>query len=72
MDFIQRRARDNAIVHVHSRWPRLTKGLKGKEMTEIGLLERAGAVAFTNGKASVANARVMRNVLHLCARLRRA
>ena len=32
-------------------------------MTEIGLLQRAGAVAFTNGKSSVANTRVMRNVL---------
>ena len=32
-------------------------------MTEIGLLKRAGAIAFTNGKSSVANARVMRNVL---------
>jgi dihydroorotase len=32
-------------------------------MTEIGLLKRAGAVAFSNGKSSVANTRVMRNVL---------
>ena len=44
----------------------LTKGLKGLEMTEIGLLQRAGAVAFTNGKASVASARVMRNALAYC------
>jgi dihydroorotase len=41
----------------------MTKGLDGLEMTEIGLLQRAGAVAFTNGKSSVANTRVMRNVL---------
>ena len=32
-------------------------------MTEIGLLKRAGAIAFTNGKSSVANTRVMHNVL---------
>jgi dihydroorotase len=32
-------------------------------MTEIGLLKRAGAIAFTNGKSSIANTRVMRNVL---------
>jgi dihydroorotase len=62
VDFIQRRARDNAIVHVHV-MAAMTRGLKGQEMTEIGLLQRAGAVAFTNGKASVSNARVMRNVL---------
>ncbi len=62
VDFIQRRARDNALVHVHV-MAAMTKGLKGEEMTEIGLLQRAGAIAFTNGKASVANTRIMRNVL---------
>jgi dihydroorotase len=62
VDFIQRRARDNAIVHVHT-MAAMTKGLRGEEMTEIGLLQRAGAIAFSNGKASVANTRVMRNVL---------
>jgi dihydroorotase len=62
VDFIQRRARDNAIVNVHV-MAAMTRGLKGQEMAEIGLLKRAGAVAFTNGKSSVANTRVMRNVL---------
>jgi dihydroorotase len=62
VDFIQRRARDNAIVNVHT-MAAMTKGLKGEEMTEIGLLKRAGAIAFSNGKSSVANTRVMRNVL---------
>lgn len=62
VDFIQRRARDNAIVNVHT-MAAMTKGLKGEEMTEIGLLKRAGAIAFSNGKGSVANTRVMRNVL---------
>jgi dihydroorotase len=62
VDFIQRRARDNAVVNVHV-MAAMTKGLKGQDMTEIGLLKRAGAIGFTNGKSSVANARVMRNVL---------
>jgi dihydroorotase len=62
VDFIQRRARDNAVVNVHV-MAAMTKGLKGQDMTEIGLLKRAGAIGFTNGKTSVANARVMRNVL---------
>ncbi len=62
VDYIQRRARDNAIVRVHT-MAAMTKGLKGEEMTEIGLLKRAGAIAFSNGKSSVASARVMRNVL---------
>ncbi|MFN0217535.1 MAG: dihydroorotase [Hyphomicrobium sp.] len=63
VDFIQRRARDNALVHVHT-MAAMTKGLKGEEMTEIGLLKRAGAVAFSNGKSSLVNTRVMRNVLN--------
>jgi len=62
VDFVLRRARDTAIVHVHP-MAALTKGLKGEEMTEIGLLKAAGAVAFTDGARSVTNARVIRRAL---------
>ena len=62
VDFVLRRARDTAIVHVHP-MAALTKGLEGKEMTEIGLLKAAGAVAFTDGDHSVTNAQVMRRAL---------
>ncbi len=63
VDFIQRRARDNALVHVYT-MAAMTRDLKGEEMTEIGLLKRAGAIAFSNGKSSISNTRVMRNVLN--------
>jgi dihydroorotase len=62
VDFILRRARDTAQVNIHP-MAAMTKGLLGEEMTEIGLLREAGAVAFTNGKRSLANAKIMRNVL---------
>lgn len=62
VDFILRRARDTAIVHVQP-MAALTKGLEGKEMTEIGLLKAAGAVAFTDGAKSVTNSQVMRRTL---------
>ncbi|RDV01797.1 dihydroorotase [Undibacter mobilis] len=62
VDFVLRRARDTAIVHV-APMAALTKGLEGKEMTEIGLLKAAGAVAFTDGARSVTNAQVMRRAL---------
>src|SRR3974390_3113088 len=62
VDFVLRRARDTAIVHVHP-MAALTKGLKGDEMTEFGLLKAAGAVAFTDGDNSVTNAQVMRRAL---------
>jgi dihydroorotase len=62
VDFVLRRARDTAIVHVHP-MAALTKGTRGAEMTEIGLLKAAGAVAFTDGARSVTNAQVMRRAL---------
>ena len=62
VDFILRRARDTAIVHVQP-MAALTKGLGGAEMTEIGLLKAAGAIAFTDGAKSVTNAQVMRRAL---------
>ncbi|MGB6239931.1 MAG: dihydroorotase [Bradyrhizobium sp.] len=62
VDFVLRRARDTAIVNIHP-MAALTKGLAGEEMTEIGLLKAAGAVAFTDGDSSVVNAQVMRRAL---------
>jgi dihydroorotase len=62
VDFVLRRARDNAVVHIHP-MAALTKGLEGNEMTEIGLLKAAGAVAFTEGAKSVMNAQVFRRAL---------
>lgn len=62
VDFVLRRARDTAIVHVHP-MAALTKGTKGREMTEIGLLKAAGAVAFTDGAKTVTSAQVMRRAL---------
>ncbi len=62
VDYVQRRARERSIVNVHI-MAAVTRGLKGEEMAEIGLLQRAGAIAFTNGKSSIANTRVMRNAL---------
>src|SRR5438552_14922830 len=62
VDFVLRRARDTAIVNIHP-MAALTKGLLGQEMTEIGLLKAAGAVAFSDGDKSVTNAQVMRRAL---------
>ncbi|MBB3771151.1 dihydroorotase [Angulomicrobium tetraedrale] len=62
VDFVLRRARDTAIVNVHP-MAALTKGLEGREMTEIGLLREAGAVAFTDGTRSVPTAQVLRRAL---------
>jgi dihydroorotase len=62
VDYVQRLARDTSIVRV---WPMgaLTRDLAGTEMTEIGLMQEAGAVAFTNGRRAITNAQTMRRAL---------
>ena len=62
VDFILRRARDAARVRVLPS-AALTKGLEGREIAEIGLLAEAGAIAFSDGPHSVANAQTMRRAL---------
>jgi dihydroorotase len=47
LEFVRRRANEAAPVHVLP-MAALTKGRQGREMTEIGFLMDAGAVAFTD------------------------
>ncbi|WP_425072270.1 dihydroorotase [Sagittula sp. S175] len=58
LDFIRRRAKDEAKVHVLP-MAALTKGRVGREMTEIGFLMDAGAVAFTDGTHVVTDTKVL-------------
>ena len=62
VDFVLRRARDTACVNVLPA-AAITKGLAGREMTEFGLLQEAGAVAFTDGLRAVTHAQVMRRAM---------
>ncbi len=62
VDFLLRRARDTGRVRVLPA-AALTKGLRGTDLAEVGLLLEAGAVAFTDAARSVANARVMRRAM---------
>ncbi|MGI9464982.1 MAG: dihydroorotase [Aestuariivirgaceae bacterium] len=62
VDFILRRARDTAVVRV-APMAAITKGLNGEAMTEIGMLQSAGAVAITDGNRAVANAQLFRRAL---------
>ncbi|HEU0221614.1 MAG TPA: dihydroorotase [Paracoccaceae bacterium] len=62
LEFVHRRAREVAPVHVLP-MAALTKGRAGREMTEIGLLRDAGAVAFTDGMRSQENTRVLLRAL---------
>lgn len=62
VEFVLRTARDTACVNIFPA-AAITKGLEGREMTEFGLLREAGAVAFTDGRHTVANSLVMRRAL---------
>lgn len=62
VDFIARRARDEAEIRVFPA-AAMTKGLHGREMTELGLLRDAGAIGFTDGRRTVTNAAIMRRAL---------
>ena len=62
VDFILRRARDAAKVRVLPT-AAITKGLAGLEIAELGLLGEAGAVAFSDGPRSIANAQTMRRAM---------
>lgn len=60
--FVLKTARDKAVVNVHPA-AALTKGLRGSEMTEFGLLREAGAVCFTNGREAVHDTLVLRRAM---------
>ncbi|MGB8277688.1 MAG: dihydroorotase [Methylovirgula sp.] len=62
VDFLLRRARDTGRVRVLPA-AALTKGLRGTDLAEVGLLLEAGAVAFSDAARSVANAQVMRRAM---------
>ena len=60
--FVTRTARETAIVNVFPS-AALTKGLKGKEMTEIGLLAQAGVPAFTEGRHTLRDPALIRRIM---------
>ena len=62
LEFVTRRAAQVAPVHVRP-MAALTKGFHGREMVEIGFLKDAGAVAFTDCDAVVADNKVLSRCL---------
>jgi dihydroorotase len=60
--FIERRARETAIIKVHP-IAAVTRGRRGEQLTEIGLLQEAGAIAFSDGLNTIMNAMVLRRAM---------
>ena len=62
VEFLARRAREVKLAKIHT-YAAATKGLQGRELTEIGLLAANGALGFTDGVKAIADALVMRRIL---------
>jgi dihydroorotase len=62
VEFVARAARDTSPVNVYPA-AAITKGLQGGDLTEMGLLREAGAVAFTEGRKTIANAQTIRRAM---------
>ncbi|WP_102110375.1 dihydroorotase [Oceaniglobus roseus] len=62
LEFVPRRAKADSVVRVEP-MAALTKGREGREMTEIGFLKDAGAVAFTDCDRVVQNTKVFSRAL---------
>lgn len=58
LEFVRRRAQETAPVHFRP-MAALTKAREGHEMTEIGFMLDAGAVAFTDGDHVTMNTKVL-------------
>ncbi|MGE5201171.1 MAG: dihydroorotase [Acidobacteriota bacterium] len=62
VEFVARRSREINGVNIRT-YAAATRGLQGKQLTEMGLLSMAGAVAFTDATTAIADAVVMRRAL---------
>jgi dihydroorotase len=62
VQFVIRRAEATGSVTILP-YGAATAGCQGKEMSEFGLLREAGAIAFTDGRHAIGNARTMRLAL---------
>ncbi|RAU23339.1 dihydroorotase [Paramagnetospirillum kuznetsovii] len=66
VEFVARRARKIGLAKVYP-YAAATKLLDGKELSEMGMLAEAGALAFTDGVKAIRNAQLMRRALSYAA-----
>ena len=62
VEFVARRARQQRRTKVYP-YGAITRGCAGHQLSELGLLREAGAVAFTDGARALADSLVMRRAL---------
>jgi len=62
VDFLKRRGRDKSKINIFPT-ASLTKNLEGNNMTEFGLLQKKGIIAFTDGLKTIQNTRLMSRIM---------
>jgi dihydroorotase len=60
--FVLQRGREAGLAHVQT-YAALTQNTEGKKLAEIGLLQEAGAIAFTDGTKAIDDPVLMRRAL---------
>ena len=63
VDFLKRRGRDKSKINIFPS-ASLTKNLEGTNMTEFGLLQKKGIIAFTDGLKTIQNSRLMSRIMN--------
>ena len=63
VDFLKRRGRDKSKINVFPS-AALTKNIEGLSMTEFGLLQSRGIIAFTDGVKTIQNTRLMSRIMN--------
>ena len=69
VDFLKRRGRDKSKINIFPT-ASLTKNLEGTNMTEFGLLQKKGIIAFTDGLKTIQNSRLMSRIMNSAADLK--
>ena len=63
VDFLKRRGRDKSKINIFP-CASLTKNIEGLNMTEFGLLQNKGIIAFTDGVKTIQNPRLMSRIMN--------
>jgi len=63
VDFLKRRGRDKSKINIYPT-ASLTKNTEGTNMTEFGLLQNKGIIAFTDGTKTIQNTRIMTRIMN--------
>ncbi|WP_173087806.1 dihydroorotase [Devosia sp. 1635] len=66
VDFLLRRGKATSKVNILPA-AAITKGLRGEEITEFGLLQEAGAVCLTDGRSSIQSSALLRTAMSYAA-----